>query len=168
MRSSILPLTTTMQAFAHTEQDESRRPLSAVSSTSSFRIPGINTKYLQQRPDTGDIFAGLLPSSADSRAPTFRDPVQDPLAPASFVDQALRGYEQTDVPKHVDRDQVSPSRPFTASSYHRSRLMTADGSIGNYVCAVLENRGIGREVGIASIDRDTGTYHMNLYKRHRD
>ncbi len=50
-----------------------------------------------------------------------------------------------------------PLRPFTASSYHRSRLVTADGSSGNYICAVLENRGIGREVGIASLERDTGT-----------
>ncbi|SPO31807.1 related to meiosis-specific MutS homolog [Ustilago trichophora] len=50
-------------------------------------------------------------------------------------------------------DQV---RPFTASSYHRSKLVTADGSVGNYVCAVLENRGTGREVGIASIERETG------------
>ncbi|GAK68468.1 uncharacterized protein PAN0_105d6726, partial [Moesziomyces antarcticus] len=72
-----------------------------------------------------------------------------------------------------------PLRPFTASSYHRSRLVTADGSSGNYICAVLENRGIGREVGIASLERDTGmcvitqfadtpTYvrtihHMSLY-----
>ncbi|SPO31922.1 related to meiosis-specific MutS homolog [Ustilago trichophora] len=50
-------------------------------------------------------------------------------------------------------DQV---RPFTASSYNRSRLVTADGSVGNYVCAILENRGTGREVGIASIERETG------------
>lgn len=51
-----------------------------------------------------------------------------------------------------------PLRPFTASSYHRSRLVTADGSIGSYVCAILENRGgNGREIGIASIERDTGT-----------
>ncbi|CBQ71546.1 related to meiosis-specific MutS homolog [Sporisorium reilianum SRZ2] len=50
-------------------------------------------------------------------------------------------------------DQV---RPFTASSYHRSKLVTADGFVGNYVCALIENRGTGREVGIASIERDTG------------
>ena len=47
-------------------------------------------------------------------------------------------------------------RPFTASSYHRSKLVTADGSVGNYICAILENRGTGREVGIASIERETG------------
>uniref|UniRef100_V5EUZ0 DNA mismatch repair proteins mutS family domain-containing protein n=1 Tax=Kalmanozyma brasiliensis (strain GHG001) TaxID=1365824 RepID=V5EUZ0_KALBG len=47
-------------------------------------------------------------------------------------------------------------RPFTASSYHRSRLVTADGFVGSYVCALLENRGVGREVGIASIERETG------------
>ncbi|KAJ1018588.1 hypothetical protein NDA16_004870 [Ustilago loliicola] len=49
-----------------------------------------------------------------------------------------------------------PLRPFTASSYHRSKLVTADGFVGNYVCAILENRGTGREVGIASIERETG------------
>lgn len=49
-----------------------------------------------------------------------------------------------------------PVRPFTASSYHRSKLVTADGFVGNYVCAILENRGTGREVGIASIERETG------------
>lgn len=47
-------------------------------------------------------------------------------------------------------------RPFTASSYHRSKLITADGFVGNYVCALLESRGAGREVGIASIERETG------------
>lgn len=47
-------------------------------------------------------------------------------------------------------------RPFTASSYHRSKLVTADGLVGSYVSAILENRGIGREVGIASIDKETG------------
>lgn len=56
-------------------------------------------------------------------------------------------------------DQV---RPFTASSYHRSKLVTADGFVGNYVCALIENRGTGREVGIASIERDTGVYQNDL------
>lgn len=51
-------------------------------------------------------------------------------------------------------------RPFTASSYHRNKLVTADGSVGSYVCAILENRGTGREVGIASIERETGTIQL--------
>lgn len=55
-------------------------------------------------------------------------------------------------PSQID-DQV---RPFTASSYHRSKLVTADDFVGNYVCALIENRGTGREVGIASIERETG------------
>ena len=52
-------------------------------------------------------------------------------------------------------------RPFTASSYHRGKLVTADGLVGNYVSAILENRGIGREVGIASIDKETGKLTWN-------
>lgn len=148
-------------ADPHLDRGDTPRLASAASSTSSFRIPGINTKFLQQRPETGDIFAGLLPSSADSRRQQYRNYDEDAYEPAAFIDQAMRPHrlslahriEQED----LNREQISPSRPFTASSYHRSRLMTADGSIGNYVCAILENRGVGLEIGIASIDRDTGT-----------
>lgn len=50
------------------------------------------------------------------------------------------------------------ARPFTASSYHRSKLVTGDGLVGSYVCALIENRGTGREVGIASIEKETGKY----------
>ncbi|GAC97371.1 DNA mismatch repair protein [Pseudozyma hubeiensis SY62] len=46
-------------------------------------------------------------------------------------------------------------RPFTASSYHRNKLVTADTTAGSYVCALIENRGTGREVGIATIERET-------------
>ena len=69
-----------------------------------------------------------------------------PLAPPFAIDRPP-GPDQAD-------DEL---RPFTASSYHRSKLVTADGSVGSYVCAILENRGTGREVGIASIEHETGT-----------
>ncbi|SYW77502.1 related to meiosis-specific MutS homolog [Ustilago bromivora] len=71
-------------------------------------------------------------------------------------DRSLIRY--TPEPRQFDAAPMEepPIRPFTASSYHRSKLVTADGFVGNYVCAVLENRGTGREVGIASIDRETG------------
>lgn len=151
-----------MSYLEQIERDDGSRPVSAASSTSSFRIPGINTKFLQRRPDTGDLFAGLLPSSANSQLRLHNPQGPGSLEPAQFVDQALRAPVQSseafDRRNVVSRGQNPPSRPFTASSYHRSRLMTADGSIGNYVCAILENRGIGREVGIASIDKDTGRY----------
>ncbi|KAN0060765.1 MutS protein msh4 [Thecaphora frezii] len=50
----------------------------------------------------------------------------------------------------------STARPFTSSSYHHLRTTTADGSIGTYTCAVLEHRGVGREVGVAAIEKTTG------------
>ncbi|PWZ00351.1 hypothetical protein BCV70DRAFT_159928 [Testicularia cyperi] len=128
---------------------------------------------------TADPFSGLLSASFgsqsevssrsvrleddDSHLPAFRAQRSDidafRPASASFSDIATQewpGFDARESKQALEKPPFTPSRPFTASSYHRSRLMTADGSIGNYVCALLENRGVGHEVGIASIDRDTG------------
>ncbi|UTT88404.1 hypothetical protein NDA17_000743 [Ustilago hordei] len=84
------------------------------------------------------------------------DPRPDSRLDRESRDRPLIRY--TPEPRQFDAAPMEepPIRPFTASSYHRSKLVTADGFVGNYVCAVLENRGTGREVGIASIDRETG------------
>ncbi|KAH8823418.1 muts domain V-domain-containing protein [Flagelloscypha sp. PMI_526] len=62
--------------------------------------------------------------------------------------------------------QYIPSRPSTArpwtaqsrpgTSYSRPQTAQSSRREGNYVVAVLEGRGVSREVGIAALDRDTG------------
>lgn len=55
------------------------------------------------------------------------------------------------------RPRTAQSRPGTA------RVATAASSRvgeGNFVIAVLESRGIGREVGVAALDRNTGTVDL--------
>ena len=50
------------------------------------------------------------------------------------------------------RPWTAQSRPTTA----RSQTATSVRHEGSYVVAVLEGRGISREVGIAALDKDTG------------
>lgn len=90
----------------------------------------------------------------DSQTVSERFEIHMPPNRVLAVDSTSAGAR----PQRADQTEHQV-RPFTASSYHRSKLVTADGSVGSYVCAVLENRGIGREVGIASIDKETGEHY---------
>ncbi len=171
---------------------------SAISSASSFRIPGIglgtrsNTQPSNastQHPVAAASVVRLFTPQPDEEDPLFYDgmdssspPVgwlsRDGPPPREFLESAqgpppsiLRMPQASGPFPQGSNSMMGPSavarpidqiRPFTASSYHRSKLVTADGSIGSYVCAILENKGIGREVGIASIDRETGTYQALL------
>jgi len=47
----------------------------------------------------------------------------------------------------TEQSRPATARPQTAASVHHD---------GSYVVAVLEGRGISREVGIAALDKDTG------------
>lgn len=50
------------------------------------------------------------------------------------------------------RPWTAQSRPTTA----RPQTSASSPHEGSYVVAVLEGRGVGREVGIAALDKDTG------------
>ena len=58
------------------------------------------------------------------------------------------------------RPATALSRPWTSHSRpNTARPQTAASSRhdpGNYLVAVIEGRGVGREVGIAALDKDTG------------
>lgn len=77
---------------------------------------------------------------------------------------------------------MSASRPWTGQSARTSTVRPATGQSrpgtgrpttaassrheGSFVLAVLEGRGVAREVGIAALDRDTGRV-MLIQVRHR-
>ena len=50
------------------------------------------------------------------------------------------------------RPQTAQSRPGTA----RPQTAASSRHEASYVLAILEGRGLGREVGIAALDKDTG------------
>ncbi|KAI3486744.1 hypothetical protein L1887_49694 [Cichorium endivia] len=196
----------------HSHQEMLSRPGSAASvasSTSSFRIPGIQALAPPaSRQSTPSDPSFVLPASyvrlftpdtdaqATSQSRTLHMPSRQNVdwlnthsapPPREFLErsqtprehpQPLQVNQQLHGQGHFAASESlrqsgppdEPLRPFTASSYHRSRLVTADGTSCNYICAVLENRGTGREVGIASLERDTDTptyvrtiHHMSLY-----
>lgn len=192
---------TSAEQTKHRHQEMPSRPGSAASvasSTSSFRIPGIQALAPPaSRQSTPSDPSFVLPASyvrlftpdtdaqatSQSRilhmpsrqnvdwlnthsAPPPREFLERSQTPREHpqplqVNQQLHGQGHFAASESLRQSGPpdEPLRPFTASSYHRSRLVTADGSSGNYICAVLENRGTGREVGIASLERDTGTLH---------
>jgi len=53
---------------------------------------------------------------------------------------------------------IGPSRPWTASRPTTARPMTSASTKyeGTYVIALLEGRGVAREIGMAALDKDTG------------
>lgn len=56
----------------------------------------------------------------------------------------------------------SYARPWTAQSRPgTARAVSSRGQAeGNFIVAVIESRGIGREVGVAALDRDTGVVDL--------
>lgn len=159
---------------------------SVATSASSFRIPGIGpsvgpsganpvprTHPSAEENQAPTSFVRLFAPQADNIDASWHARQRDrkpavPCFTAGAQDSPL--FDQLPRPSFQrDRSARAPVsagswqsddqvRPFTASSYHRSKLVTADGFVGNYVCALIENRGTGREVGIASVERDTGMF----------
>lgn len=57
------------------------------------------------------------------------------------------------------RPITSQSRPWTGQSRPATARPMTSASVrheGSYVIALLEGRGVGREIGMAALDRDTG------------
>ncbi|KAF9466889.1 muts domain V-domain-containing protein [Collybia nuda] len=101
-----------------------------------------------------------------------------PLRPSADLSSRLEtssGRQNT--AQSSSRPITSQSRPWTAQSRPTTARPLTSGSVrheGNYVIALLEGRGIGREIGMAAINRDTGkvmladcqTYVKTLHQMH--
>ncbi|KAN0062620.1 MutS protein msh4 [Thecaphora frezii] len=150
---------------------------SATVSSSSFRIPGVVPSSLgdgKRRPGGSSASLRAFAPTNLAQSPPRRwdeegsagwtDLASGPefssataSADAGWASRGADGGPATlDAIGETDFGGRSTARPFTSSSYHHLRTTTADGSIGTYVCAVLEHRGVGREVGVAAIEKTTG------------
>lgn len=149
-------------------QPGGRSDRSRPSTSASFRIPGITAASLgrlgSSRLNSGqgsplDFSSRLSTPSRPTSSLYSResDPITSQTSRAVFSSSQRRTGNISSRPL-TQSNQANTTRPFTASSYHHTRATTADGFMGNYVSAVLENRAVGREVGIASIEHNTGMF----------
>nr|CDI56827.1 related to meiosis-specific homolog [Melanopsichium pennsylvanicum 4] len=165
-----------LRPIEHTSESRPGSAASDASSASSFRIPGITpaartrVQYSDppnQRSRTTSSFVRLFTPQSDHGQPLSLSRDRE----SSFAVDWLAEYGPS--PRELLESSQGPSDYFripspslritdgrlgrpSVSPTMIHKLVTADGSVGSYVCAILENRGTGREVGIASIERETG------------
>jgi DNA mismatch repair protein MSH4 len=71
----------------------------------------------------------------------------------SFSDNATRPWTGQSRATSVTRPRTGQSRPCTAQA---PTTVATSRYEATFIVAVLEGRGVAREVGIAALDRDTG------------
>ncbi|KAE8202162.1 hypothetical protein A4X03_0g2819 [Tilletia caries] len=102
----------------------------------------------------GAYSSHMSTASSDERAPTSLQAQStaafSPFKTASAVGTSIRRPPSSRPPTSMS---MRSNRPTTAASANTSQPASG-------VCAVIETRGIGREVGIAVLDQDTGAAYI--------
>lgn len=92
----------------------------------------------------------------DRAAMSFRPPSTRPTSRPATV-QTSNSFTQST--RTQSRPLTAQSRPFTAQSARPGTAVSSRHE-GSFIVAVLEGRGVGREVGIAALDKETGQVNL--------
>lgn len=137
---------------------ETRTERSRPTTSTSFKIPGVKPRSsegvsVKAERDTNSNSEQRLENLTHSNSQVLAREDSNP----SFDKSNSRTNSLTTATEIQSRTTTAThSRIRTAQSRPQTGLSHQTGPEGSYVCAVLEHRGVGHEVGIAVMEKETG------------
>lgn len=139
---------------------ETRTERSRPTTSTSFKIPGVKPRSsegvsVKAERDTNSNSEQRLENLTHSNSQVLAREDSNP----SFDKSNSRTNSLTTATEIQSRTTTAThSRIRTAQSRPQTGLSHQTGPEGSYVCAVLEHRGVGHEVGIAVMEKETGEW----------